>query len=157
LVTEYQKLGKPLDQINLAGGYAWLIPSIDPDKTWHEAAPHVLYQLNAYAEWAAKVGWRQPWQNMPGEQIRDTQHLRELRLFMVTDVDTCIQRIREYAAEAPLRKIVRAAAFGQEVRGQHLPLVAPAVQRQERVAHLAQIDFPGPASPIVARGRTQEF
>jgi probable F420-dependent oxidoreductase len=102
LVTEYQKLGKPLDQINLAGGYAWLIPSTDPDKTWHEAAPHVLYQLNAYAEWAAKVGWRQPWQNMPGEQIRDTQHLRELGLFMVTDVETCVQRIREYAAEVPL-------------------------------------------------------
>jgi hypothetical protein len=66
------------------------IPPPDPDKTWHEAAPHVLYQLNAYAAWAAKVGWRQPWLNMPGEQIRDTHHLRELGLLLVTDVETFI-------------------------------------------------------------------
>jgi probable F420-dependent oxidoreductase len=102
LVAEYQKRGKPLDQLKLAGGYAWLIPSPDPDKTWHEAAPHVLYQLNAYAAWAAKVGWRQPWQNMPGEQIRDTHHLRELGLLMVVDVETCVKLIRAYATEAPL-------------------------------------------------------
>ncbi len=88
--------------LKLAGGYAWLIPSTEPEKTWREAAPHVLYQLNMYAAWAAKVGWQQPWQNMPGDMIRDIDHLRQLGLFIVTDVDTCIKKIREYAAEAPL-------------------------------------------------------
>jgi len=102
LKTELPKVGKSLDNLKLAGGYAWLIPSTDPEKTWHEAAPHILYQLNMYAAWAAKVGWQQPWQNMPGDMIRDIDHLRQLGLFMVTDVDTCVKKIREYAAEAPL-------------------------------------------------------
>lgn len=45
---------------------------------------------------------RLAWQNMPGEQIRYAQHLRELGLFMVTDVETCVKLIREYATEALL-------------------------------------------------------
>jgi hypothetical protein len=54
--------------------------------------------------WAAKAGWRQPWQGMPDDdpRIRDANHLKELGLLNVVDVATCINMIRAYAAEAPL-------------------------------------------------------
>lgn len=95
-VTALEKLGKPTTNLRLAGGFFWLIPSDDPDKTWNEAADHVIYQTNAYAEWSAKAG-------MPlFDTIRDREHLREVGLLQVVDVDTCIKMIRDYASETPL-------------------------------------------------------
>ncbi len=95
-VTALEKVGKSTTDIRLAGGYFWLIPSEDPDKTWNEAAEHVRYQVNAYAEWSEKAG-------MPlFPKVPDTDALRESGLFQVVDVDTCIQMIRDYALETPL-------------------------------------------------------
>ena len=95
-VTALEKVGKSTTDIRLAGGYFWLIPSEDPDKTWNEAAEHVRYQVNAYAEWSEKAG-------MPlFPKVPDTAALRESGLFQVVDVDTCIQMIRDYALETPL-------------------------------------------------------
>ena len=95
-VTALEKVGKSTTDIRLAGGYFWLIPSEDPDKTWNEAAEHVRYQVNAYAEWSEKAG-------MPMfPKLPDTDALRESGLFQVVDVDTCIQMIRDYALETPL-------------------------------------------------------
>ncbi len=95
-VTALEKVGKSTTDIRLAGGYFWLIPSEDPDKTWNEAAEHVRYQVNAYAEWSEKAG-------MPlFPKVPDTAALRESGLLQVVDVDTCIQMIREYALETPL-------------------------------------------------------
>lgn len=95
-VTALEKVGKPTTDIRLAGGYFWLIPSEDPDKTWNEAAEHVRYQVNAYAEWSEKAG-------MPlFPKVPDTAALRESGLLQVVDVDTCIRMIRDYALETPL-------------------------------------------------------
>jgi probable F420-dependent oxidoreductase len=95
-IVELQKLGKPTTNLRLAGGYFWLIASTDPEKTWHEAVEHILYQLNGYAAWFEKAG-------MPLlPRIRDARHLRELGLFNVVDVDTCISMIRAYVKEVPL-------------------------------------------------------
>jgi len=95
-VAALEKVGKSTTDIRLAGGYFWLIPSEDPDKTWNEAAEHVCYQVNAYAEWSEKAG-------MPlFPKVPDTDALRESGLFQVVDVDTCIQMIRDYALETPL-------------------------------------------------------
>ena len=95
-VTALEKVGKSTTDIRLAGGYFWLIPSEDPDKTWNEAAEHVRYQVNAYAEWSEKAG-------MPlFPKVPDTAALRESGLFQVVDVNTCIQMIRDYALETPL-------------------------------------------------------
>ena len=95
-VAALEKVGKSTTDIRLAGGYFWLIPSEDPDKTWNEAAEHVRYQVNAYAEWSEKAG-------MPlFPKVPDTDALRESGLFQVVDVDTCIQMIRDYALETPL-------------------------------------------------------
>lgn len=95
-VAALQKLGKPTTDLRLAGGFFWLIASADPEKSWSEAAPHVLYQLNLYAEWFEKSG-------MPLlPHIRDTAHLRELGMLNVVDVDTCIAMIRSLATAVPL-------------------------------------------------------
>jgi alkanesulfonate monooxygenase SsuD/methylene tetrahydromethanopterin reductase-like flavin-dependent oxidoreductase (luciferase family) len=95
-IFELQELGKPTTNLRIAGGYFWLIPSNDPEKTWSEAAEHVLYQLDGYAEWFEKAG-------MPLlPRIRDAEHLRELGMFNVVDADTCIAMIRDYIAEVPL-------------------------------------------------------
>lgn len=95
-VAALEKIGKPTDKIRLAGGFFWLIPSDDPDTTWNEAAEHVIYQTNAYAEWSAKAG-------MPlFETIRDREHLRAVGLLQVVDVDTCVKMIRDYASQTPL-------------------------------------------------------
>ncbi len=95
-VAALEKVGKSTTDIRLAGGYFWLIPSEDPDKTWNEAAEHVRYQINAYAEWSEKAGMSL----FP--KVPDIAALRESGLFQVVDVDTCIQMIRDYALETPL-------------------------------------------------------
>ena len=95
-VAALQKLGKPTTGLNLAGGYFWLIPAVDPEKSWSEAAPHVLYQLNLYAEWFAKSGLPL----LP--HIRDEAHLKELGILNVVDVDTCIAMLRGFASAVPL-------------------------------------------------------
>ena len=95
-LSELEKLGKPTTNVRLAGGKFYLIASNDPEKTWNEAADYVIYQVNAYAEWAEKAG-------MPlFPHLRDRAHLRETGLLTVADPENCIKIIRECVAEAPL-------------------------------------------------------
>lgn len=95
-LAELEKIGKPTTNVRLAGGKFWLIASNDPEKTWNEAADHVIYQVNAYAEWSAKAG-------MPlFPPLRDQAHLRETGMLTVVDVETCIKLIRECVETAPL-------------------------------------------------------
>jgi alkanesulfonate monooxygenase SsuD/methylene tetrahydromethanopterin reductase-like flavin-dependent oxidoreductase (luciferase family) len=95
-VSALQALGKPTTNLRLAGGFFWLIPAADPEKSWREAAPHVLYQLNLYAEWFEKSGLPL----LP--HIRDENHLRELGILNVVDIDTCIAMIRAFTSAVPL-------------------------------------------------------
>ncbi len=95
-VAALQALGKPTTGLRLAGGHFWLIPAADPEKSWHEAAPHVIYQLNSYAEWFEKSGFP----ILP--HINDEDHLRQTGILNVVDVDTCIAMIRGFADAVPL-------------------------------------------------------
>lgn len=95
-LVELEKVGKPTTKVPLAGGKFYLIASNDPEKTWNEAADHVIYQVNQYAEWAEKAGMAL----FP--HIRDRAHLRETGLLTVADPDGCIKIIQECLAEAPL-------------------------------------------------------
>jgi probable F420-dependent oxidoreductase len=95
-LAELEKLGKPTTNVRLAGGKFFLIASNDPEKTWNEAADHVIYQVNEYAAWAQKAGM----ELFP--HIRDRAHLRETGLLTVADPAGCIQIIRDCLAEAPL-------------------------------------------------------
>lgn len=95
-VTALQALGKPTQDLRLAGGYFWLIPAKDPEKSWREAAPHVIYQLNLYSEWFEKSGFP----ILP--HIRDEEHLRQTGILNIVDVDTCIAMIRGFSSAVPL-------------------------------------------------------
>jgi alkanesulfonate monooxygenase SsuD/methylene tetrahydromethanopterin reductase-like flavin-dependent oxidoreductase (luciferase family) len=96
-VAELKKQGKPAGNVMFAGGIRWLICSNDPDKTFNEAADHIIYQSNNYTEWAAKAG-----QNLNPVYIRDRAHLREIGSFKVADPDTCIKMIRDYTEKVPI-------------------------------------------------------
>jgi hypothetical protein len=50
-LEELRALGKDTSSPKLAGGHFWLIVTNDPEKSWREISPHVLYQINMYAEW----------------------------------------------------------------------------------------------------------
>ena len=95
-VAALQALGKPTTNLRLGGGHWYLIPAADPEKSWHEAAPHVLHQFNIFGDWFAKSGVPM----LP--HIRDVAHLRELGILNVVDVDTCIAMIRALATAVPL-------------------------------------------------------
>ena len=53
---ELQKTGKNPDDYDIAGGYAWLHVSKDPDKRWAEAVEHLAYQQNEYGKWFKAAG-----------------------------------------------------------------------------------------------------
>lgn len=53
---ELEKAGKDPQSGRLAGGHFWMIASRDPEKTWAELAPHVLYQMQVYNQWLKEAG-----------------------------------------------------------------------------------------------------
>ncbi|HEY6394806.1 MAG TPA: LLM class flavin-dependent oxidoreductase, partial [Candidatus Binataceae bacterium] len=95
-VQELKKLGQPTTNLRIGGGYSWLIASDEPEKTWNEAADHVIYQLNNYAEWFSRAN------NTAAQRIRDRDHLKSSGTLRVADPDTCISMIREITSEVPL-------------------------------------------------------
>ena len=95
---ELRKLGKPADQPRVAAGHFWLIVATDPEKTFHEIAPHVLYQINLYSEWLTKAG--QP--IFP--HLEDAKALRESGFIQVLTPEDAVREIERYAAEVPLER-----------------------------------------------------
>jgi len=91
------KQGKPTTDVRFAAGCTWLICSNDPDKTFNEAADHIIYQNNNYMEWGEKAGLI----SNP-VYFRDRAHLRESGRFKVVEPDTCIKLIREYVEKVPM-------------------------------------------------------
>jgi len=96
-VEEVRKAGKPTDSIRFGGGYNWLICANDPEKTFNEAADHIIYQSNLYTEWAVKAG-----QTTNPVYFKDRAHLREAGGLKVVDPATCIKMIREYVEKVPV-------------------------------------------------------
>ncbi|HYA35757.1 MAG TPA: LLM class flavin-dependent oxidoreductase [Candidatus Binataceae bacterium] len=94
--SELAKLGKSADNLRLARMAFPVIPSRDPEKTWNEAADHIIYQHNLYSRWYREAG-----DDRMGPEVRDRAHLRELGTFKVYDVDGCIKAIREATADLP--------------------------------------------------------
>jgi len=96
-VEQVRKAGKPADSVRFAGGHRWLICSNDPEKTFNEAADHIIYQSNLYTEWAAKAG-----QTTNPVYIKDRTHLRETSGLKVADPAACIKLIRDYVEKVPV-------------------------------------------------------
>ncbi|HVC45224.1 MAG TPA: LLM class flavin-dependent oxidoreductase [Candidatus Binataceae bacterium] len=96
-LAELVRQGKPADPVRFAAGHRWLICASDPDKTFNEAADHIIYQSNNYTEWAAKAG-----QNRNPIYIRDRAHLRETGGLIVVDPAACVRMIKDYVARVPM-------------------------------------------------------
>lgn len=96
-VEQVHKAGKSVGNIRFGGGYTWLICSNDPDKTFNEAAYHIIYQTNLYTEWAAKAG-----QNTKPVYLKDRAHLRETGQLKVAEPAGCIKIIRDYVDQVPV-------------------------------------------------------
>lgn len=97
--AELRALGKEkeAEQPKLAGGFFWLIVANDPDKTWHDIAPHVLYQLRIYADWLGKAG----------EQLfpppANEAALKSSGMLQVVTADEAVQIIKNYVAVVPIQ------------------------------------------------------
>src|SRR5213079_199520 len=55
-VSELKKENRPTDDIRFASGFWCLLVSTDPEKTFAEAADHILYQANQYSAWLSAAG-----------------------------------------------------------------------------------------------------
>jgi hypothetical protein len=67
-----KKESRPTEDIRLASGFWCLLVSTDPEKTFAEAADHIIYQANNYSAWLSAAG-HQPL----SEHLHDREHLRK--------------------------------------------------------------------------------
>jgi alkanesulfonate monooxygenase SsuD/methylene tetrahydromethanopterin reductase-like flavin-dependent oxidoreductase (luciferase family) len=112
-LAELRKRGTSTDHVKLASGFQWLIVSNDQEKTWNEAADHIVYQADNYAAWTEKA-----LQNIDEKTrarmvkegiklqtltyLRDRDGLRRSGQFHVVEPDTAIRMIRDYVESVPL-------------------------------------------------------
>jgi probable F420-dependent oxidoreductase len=97
-VEELRAAGKDPAQGRLAGGFFWLVVANDPDKTWHEMAPHVQFQINVYADWLKKAG-QELFPPMP-----NLEALKASGIFQVMTPEAAVKAIREYADNVPVER-----------------------------------------------------
>jgi hypothetical protein len=71
--------------------------SDDPEKTFAEAADHVIYQVNNYSEWLQASGL-QPL----APHLGDRETLKQSGLLQVVDPDTAISVIRNFVDAVPI-------------------------------------------------------
>jgi alkanesulfonate monooxygenase SsuD/methylene tetrahydromethanopterin reductase-like flavin-dependent oxidoreductase (luciferase family) len=96
-VSELKKENRPTENLRFASGFWFLIVSNDPEKTFAEAAGHVIYQVNNYSLWL-EAGGLQPL----APQLNDREALRQSGLLQVVDPETAIRMIRDLADIVPI-------------------------------------------------------
>ena len=96
-LAELKKENRPTDNIRLASGFWCLIVSDEPEKTFAEAADHIIYQVNNYSEWL-QAGGLQPLAPF----LNDHDALKQTGLLQVVDPDTAISMIRNFADAVPI-------------------------------------------------------
>ncbi len=104
-IAELQNQGKPTSNIRFAGGHQWLIVSNDPEKTWNEAADHIIYQVDNYMAWSEQeyAAWsKRTGQTMKPLYLRDREGLRASGQLKVVDPETAIKLIREFISAVPI-------------------------------------------------------
>jgi alkanesulfonate monooxygenase SsuD/methylene tetrahydromethanopterin reductase-like flavin-dependent oxidoreductase (luciferase family) len=96
-VAELTKENRPTDNIRFASGFWCLVVSSDPDKTFAEAADHIIYQANNYSAWLSAAGL-----SPLSDHLRDREQLRQSGLLKVVDPDTAITSIRDFVSNVPM-------------------------------------------------------
>ncbi len=121
---ELRALGKDADNPKLAGGHFWLIAANDPDKAWSEIGPHVLYQINVYAEWLKKAG-----QDL-FPHLEDETALKASGILNIVTPETAVQMIKDYRAAVPIQRFYTwtiPPGYPVSKMNQHLELFATKV------------------------------
>ena len=94
--TELRALGKDPAAARLIGSHLWMIVSNDPDKTWNELAPYVLYEIQDYAKGLERAGMRG---FLP--DLKDTNELKATGILNVMTPDAAVQMLKNYAPSMP--------------------------------------------------------
>jgi alkanesulfonate monooxygenase SsuD/methylene tetrahydromethanopterin reductase-like flavin-dependent oxidoreductase (luciferase family) len=68
----------------------WLHISEDPEKTWHEVAPHVMHVAKSYAEWTEGTASSSPFQGMD-----NIEALKASGIYRVVTPDECVKLAAE--------------------------------------------------------------
>jgi probable F420-dependent oxidoreductase len=96
-VAELKKENRPTDNIRFASAVWCLIVSNDPEKTFSEAADHVINQANNYSKWLSAAGL-----SPLSEHLRDREQLRKSGLLQVVTPDAAVGMIRTFANTVPI-------------------------------------------------------
>jgi probable F420-dependent oxidoreductase len=96
-VAGLRKENRPTDNIRFASGFWCLIVSDDPEKTFAEAADHIIYQANDYSLWLSAAGLEPL-----APHLSNREDLRKSGLLQVVDPDTAIGLIRNFSDAVPL-------------------------------------------------------
>ena len=96
-IAELKKQNRPADNIRFASAMWCLIVSNDPEKTFAEAADHVIYQANNYSVWLSAAGL-----SPLSEHLKNHEDLRKSGLLQVVDPDTAIRIIRDFTSSVPI-------------------------------------------------------
>lgn len=96
-VGELRKLNRPTDNIRFASAVWCLIVSNDPEKTFAEAADHLIYQANNYSAWLSAAGL-----SPLSDFLRNREQLRQSGLLQVVDPDAAIKIIRDLVSNVPI-------------------------------------------------------
>jgi alkanesulfonate monooxygenase SsuD/methylene tetrahydromethanopterin reductase-like flavin-dependent oxidoreductase (luciferase family) len=96
-IAELKKENRPIDNVRFASGFQWLLVSNDPEKTFNEAADHIIYQANNYTAWLSEAGL------MPNPvYFRDREQLRQSGGLKVVQPDMAVTMIRDFISKLPL-------------------------------------------------------
>jgi probable F420-dependent oxidoreductase len=96
-VAELKKWNRPTGNIRFASAVWCLVVSDDPERTFAEAADHVIYQANDYSKWLSAAGL-----NPLSEQLRNHEQLRKSGLLQVVTPDAAVEMIRAFADAVPI-------------------------------------------------------
>jgi hypothetical protein len=96
-VAELKKQNRPIDNIRFAGAVWCLLVSNDPEKTFAEAADHIINQANDYSKWLSAAS-----PNPLSEHLQDHEQLRKSGLLQVVAPDAAIEMIRTLADAVPI-------------------------------------------------------
>ena len=94
---EWQRLGR-VGRGRLAGGHFWLIVSKNPDATFADVAPHVLYQIEMYNQWLGEAG------QALFPEINGAEDLRKLGILSCVSPAQAVDLISAYVEQTGIER-----------------------------------------------------
>jgi len=95
-LSEVKAAGKDPARARVIGGDLWLIISEDPDRTFAECAPNLLYWFNAYSRWFEGQRYE------PVAPSQYKEQILSLGLATIVTPEDAIKHIKARTAEVPV-------------------------------------------------------